>query len=189
MNNYYQHEAHHPPQPDGSRWPLFAKAIVGCLVGCAVLLMIVVFLGIGVFRAGTKSISQADGIAREFLQNVKENKPEQAYALTDPEFHQNVPFETWQEYMKKLRDGVGDFGKITQAGQAWHTTDLGTMAKISYSIQGSKHVEQVSMIMRSTGGPFKVLRCGVLPGSSYVGSGGKPHQPDEGHGDHGLHSQ
>lgn len=151
------------PQPIRPPVSSFQKFGIGCLAGCGVLIVLLVLLGVAAFYSGNKSIGRADTVARKFLQDVQENKSDQAYSLTTSEFRQSASLETWQKFMKKWRDYAGDAQGVTRKGQWWQAGTNGTIVRLIYSIQGSKHEEQVTLLLRSTGGEFQILHCDVQP--------------------------
>src|SRR4051794_29888613 len=100
---------------------ILPKVIIGCLAGCGVLIILLVILGAIAFQSGSKSTAQADMVGRQFLQAVKNNQPDAAYALTAPEWQRSSSVAVLKEYMGKWRSTTGDFGEITLKGQRWYS--------------------------------------------------------------------
>ena len=138
---------------------ILPKVIAGCLAGCGILILLFIILGVAAFKTGSKSFSEADVVARQFLQAVKDNQPDAAYALTSPGFREYASVAVFKDYMTKWRNLTGDYGGINLTGERWMGGTSGKRVTLVYTIQTSKNTVQVTMVLISQNSPYRVLAC------------------------------
>ena len=102
-------------------------------------------------------------MAKQFMEDFKANQPESAYALCSDEFKQAASLSMLKNTFAQWRTFTGQPGTPMRVGQWWYGGTGGTRITLAYTVQGSKHLAQVRMVLTSNGGPYRVMSCDYRP--------------------------